>query len=128
MLNSFNPSGRYAFNSPLILYQPASHVLIWCFRCSCPKCFFHLNEEATRSFALSNTTCDKFGDWRNRRKYYSTILFFIMSNVVCILLIYNHTLWQYETKILNHTFCALFICITVYPNIVMLFIPNFQRK
>jgi len=51
-----------------------------------------------------------------------------MSNVVCIPLMYNHTLLQYETKILNHTFCALFICITVYPSIVMLFIPKFPKK
>jgi hypothetical protein len=72
--------------------------------------------------------CYKFGDWRNWRKYYSTILFFILSNVACILLTYNHTLWQYETEILNHTFCDLFVCITVYPSIVMLFISNFPKK
>jgi hypothetical protein len=77
---------------------------------------------------ISIVMCYKFGDWRNWKKYYSTILFFILSNVVCILLTYNHTLWQYETKILNSTFCDLFICITVYPSVVMLFIPNFPKK
>jgi hypothetical protein len=77
---------------------------------------------------ISIVMCYKFGDWRNWKKYYSTILFFILSNVVCILLTYNHTLWQFETKILNSTFCDLFISITVYPSIVMLFIPNFPTK
>jgi len=77
---------------------------------------------------VSIAICYKFGDWRNWSKYYSTILFFILSNVVCILLTYNHTLWLYETKILNHTFCDLFISITVYPSIVMLFIPKFPKK
>jgi len=70
----------------------------------------------------------KFGDWRNWKNYYPTILFFILSNVACTLLTYNHTLWSYETKILSHTFCDLFVCITVYPSIVMLFIPKFPKK
>ncbi|WP_404814413.1 CBO0543 family protein [Clostridium algoriphilum] len=77
---------------------------------------------------VSIVICYKLGDWRNWRKYYSTILFLILSNVVCILLTYNHILWLHETKILNHTFGDLFICITVYPSIVMLFIPNFPKK
>jgi hypothetical protein len=72
--------------------------------------------------------CYKYGDWRNWRKYYSTILFFILSNVVCILLTYNHPLCFYESEILNRTFCDLLICITVYPSTVMLFIPHFPKK
>lgn len=77
---------------------------------------------------VSIVTCYKFGDWRNWRNYYSTILFFILGNTVCVLLTYNHTLWLYETKILNYTFSDLFICITVYPSTVMLFIPKFPKK
>ncbi|MGH4049847.1 MAG: CBO0543 family protein [Clostridium sp.] len=77
---------------------------------------------------ISIGICYKSGDWRNWKKYYPTILFFILSNVVCILLTYNHALWQYKTKILNHTFSDLFISITVYPSMVMLFIPNFPKK
>ena len=60
--------------------------------------------------------------------YYSTILFFVLSNVACILLIYNHPLWLYAPKIINSTFSDLLICITVYPSTVMLFIPNFPKK
>jgi hypothetical protein len=77
---------------------------------------------------VSIVSCYKFGDWRNWRKYYSTILFFILSNAVYFLLTYNHSLWLYETKILNYSFTDLFICITVYPSIVMLFIPKFPKK
>jgi len=72
--------------------------------------------------------CYKYGDWRNWGKYYSTILFFIMSNVVCILLVYNTPLWLYESQILNHTFCDLLICITVYPSTVILFIHNLPTQ
>lgn len=72
--------------------------------------------------------CYKYGDWKNWENYYPTILFFILSNVVCILLTYNHPLWFYESNILNRTFNDLLICITVYPSTVMTFIPNFPKK
>jgi len=77
---------------------------------------------------ISIFICYRFGDWRHWKNYYPTILFFILSNVVCILLIYNHPLWFYESKFLNHTFLDLLICITVYPSTVMVFIPNFPKK
>ncbi|MBK5242496.1 CBO0543 family protein [Clostridium sp.] len=77
---------------------------------------------------ISIIICYKFGDWKNWKNYYSTILFFVLSNVTCILLIYNNPLWLYESKILNHTFSDLYICITVYPSTVMLFIPHLPSK
>ena len=77
---------------------------------------------------ISIIICYKFGDWRNWKNYYPTILFFILSNVTYILLVYNNPLWLYESKILNHTFSDLFICITVYPSTVMLFIPHLPSK
>jgi len=72
--------------------------------------------------------CYKFADWKNWEKYYPTILFFILSNVVCVLLIYKNPLWLYKSQILNCTFCDLFVCITVYPSTVMIFIHNFPKK
>jgi hypothetical protein len=77
---------------------------------------------------ISIIICYKFGDWRNWKNYYPTILFFILSNVTCILLIYNNPLWLYEPKIISSTFSDLFICITVYPSTVMLFIPHLPSK
>ncbi|MGH4120414.1 CBO0543 family protein [Clostridium sp.] len=77
---------------------------------------------------ISIVICYKFGDWRNWESYYPTILFFILSNLACILLIYNNPLWFYESKILNRTFSDLFICITVYPSTVILFISRLPKK
>jgi hypothetical protein len=77
---------------------------------------------------VSVLICYKFGDWKNWKNYYPTILFFILSNVVCILLIYNHPFWFYEPYIIDRTFSDLFICITVYPSTVILFIANFPKK
>ena len=78
--------------------------------------------------AASIIICYKLGDWRNWRKYYSTILFFILSSVVCIVLTYNHPLWLYLSVVINHTFTDLFISITVYPCTIMMFIPHMPRK
>lgn len=77
---------------------------------------------------ISICACYKFGDWRNWKNYYPTILFFILSNVACMLLTSNHPLWLYESKILNHTFCDLFVCITIYPSTVMIFLPHLPSK
>lgn len=72
--------------------------------------------------------CYKFGDWRNWKNYYPTILFFILSSVVCIVLTYNHPLWLYKSAVINHTFTDLFISITVYPCTIMMFIPHLPSK
>lgn len=71
--------------------------------------------------------CYKFGDWKNWRSYYPTILFFILSNVVCILLTYKHPLWLYSPTIINRTFTDLTIAITVYPSTMLIFLPNFPK-
>ncbi|WP_373687524.1 CBO0543 family protein [Clostridium estertheticum] len=72
--------------------------------------------------------CYKLGDWENWIKYYPTILFFILSSVVCIVLTYDHPLWLYKPQILNHTFTDLLISITVYPCTIMMFIPHLPKK
>ncbi|WP_404814420.1 CBO0543 family protein [Clostridium algoriphilum] len=77
---------------------------------------------------ISIFICYKYGDWKNWKIYYPTILFLILSNVVCTILIYNHPFWFYEWKILGHTFCDLFICITVYPSTIILLFTNFPKK
>ncbi|MBC8062895.1 MAG: hypothetical protein H7Y18_19875 [Clostridiaceae bacterium] len=77
---------------------------------------------------LSIIICYKLGDWRNWKIYYPTILFFILSSVVCILLTYDHPLWLYESSIINHTFTDLFISITVYPCTIMMFIPHLPKE
>jgi len=77
---------------------------------------------------VSIVMCYKLGDWKNWRNYYSTILFFILSSVVCIILTYNHPLWLYHPSVINHTFTDLFISITVYPCTIMMFIPHLPSK
>ncbi|WP_367179373.1 CBO0543 family protein [uncultured Clostridium sp.] len=77
---------------------------------------------------VSIAICYKLGDWRNWRKYYSTILFFILTSVIFSILTYNHPLWSYKPVIINHTFTDLFVCITIYSSTIMMFIPHLPRK
>lgn len=71
---------------------------------------------------VSILICYKFGDWNNWSKYYPTILFFIVSNLVCIILTFNRPLWLYESTFLHHTFSDLLVSITVYPSTIMVYL------
>ena len=77
---------------------------------------------------ISICICYKFGDWKNWREYYSTILFFILSSVACAFITYNQPLWLYESTVINHTFTDLFITIIVYPCTILMFIPHLPSK
>lgn len=77
---------------------------------------------------ISIFTCYKYGDWRNWKNYYTTMLFFVISSIVCTILTYNHTLWLYQTAVINNTFTDLFIAITVYPCTVMIFVYHLPSK
>ncbi|MGH4140247.1 CBO0543 family protein [Clostridium sp.] len=77
---------------------------------------------------ISIYICYKLGDWKNWEKYYSTILFFILSSVASAFLTYDHPLWLYKSVVINHTFTDLLISITVYPCTVMMFIPHLPSK
>lgn len=77
---------------------------------------------------ISILLCYKLGDFRNWKKYYSTTLFFILSNAVCIVLTSNHPLWLYQPVVINQTFTDLLISITVFPSTVMMFIPHLPKE
>jgi cobalamin synthase len=70
----------------------------------------------------------KWGDWKNWKIYYPTILYFIIANLVSNLLTYNHPLWQYESSLVNRTLSDLLITVVVFPSTVLLFLPYFPNK
>ncbi|MFZ5967067.1 MAG: CBO0543 family protein [Bacillota bacterium] len=79
---------------------------------------------------LAVLICWKWGDWKNWEKYYPTILYFILIDLVTNFLTAHHPLWEYEGNLLmiNHTFSNLFIAFAVYPAIVMIYIPYYPKK
>ncbi|WP_243290964.1 CBO0543 family protein [Bacillus sp. FJAT-47783] len=72
----------------------------------------------------------KFGDWRNYKKYYPTILFLIIGDLLYNILTYHDPAWRYtKTWLLqNHTLVNLWIMITVYPSTVIIYLFYFPKK
>lgn len=72
----------------------------------------------------------KFGDWKNLRKYYPTILFLIIGDLLYNLFTYNDPMWSYTKAwfLQNHTLVNLWIMITVYPSTVIIYLFYFPKK
>ncbi|WP_339146758.1 MULTISPECIES: CBO0543 family protein [unclassified Sutcliffiella] len=69
----------------------------------------------------------RWGDWRNWKKYQSTILFFILLDLLYNFLTYNYTLWQYEPTSLipNHTLNNMIVMFIFYPCIVLIYLGRY---
>jgi hypothetical protein len=72
----------------------------------------------------------KFGDWRHLKKYYPTILYFIIGDLLYNVLTYEHVMWNYNEDgfFPNHTLTNLWIMITVYPATVITYLAHFPQK
>ena len=68
------------------------------------------------------------GDWRNWKIYYSTILFFALGEMELNFIFYKHSLWQYASPNLNHTFITFLWDSTVIPSTILLFIPYMPKS
>lgn len=72
----------------------------------------------------------RWGDWRNWEKYYSTILFFIINDLLHNFLTYNHQFWHYKEIIFslpffNHTIISLMIMYVCYPVTILIYLKYF---
>ena len=70
----------------------------------------------------------KWGHWRDWRKYYPTILFSIMGELIYFTLTYNHPLWEAVSPSMNITFNHLLIDLIAFPAIGLLLLSNFPAK
>lgn len=68
-----------------------------------------------------------FGDWRNWRNYYPTILFTIIANFLITMLTYNHSLWHFEKTLFipNHVLADIFMKFLNYPAMVLLYLARY---
>ena len=69
----------------------------------------------------------KFGDWRNWRLYYPTILYFIVGNLLYSLLTYNYPLWQYESPLLKTTFSNILLTFVFSPALILIYLYHFPK-
>lgn len=70
----------------------------------------------------------RWGDWRNWKQYYPTIIFFILMDLFANVLTYNHPLWLFHDVFSEkHTVIALTIMFMRYPSIIMIFLKYFYQ-
>jgi len=74
----------------------------------------------------------RWGDWKNWKKYYSTILFFMLGSFYHIAVYHNYPLWRYEPLpplnfISNSTLIALSITFIVFPCTALIYLGNYPH-
>ncbi|QUH25326.1 CBO0543 family protein [Serpentinicella alkaliphila] len=65
--------------------------------------------------------CYIFGAWQHWEKYYATILFFILGDLIYNIVFSKKLLWKYNSKALNHSLINLLVAFTVYPSTVLVY-------
>lgn len=75
----------------------------------------------------------RWGDWRNWRKYYPTILYLLIGDLLYNFLCYNYPLWKFNAvsfdKFIysNHTLITLGIDFINFPAIVLMYLGNYPN-
>ncbi|MTI49586.1 CBO0543 family protein [Sporosalibacterium faouarense] len=69
-----------------------------------------------------------FGDWRNWRKYYPTILFLIAGNLFYNHMVQDMRLWEWTTPFFTHQFSSALWSFTVYPTMVLIYMPYYPKE
>lgn len=69
----------------------------------------------------------KWGDWRNWKQYYSTILYLIIGDLSCILLTANKPLWQFESPIISSDFSEFLIAFICFPCTCFVFFALYSK-
>ena len=75
-----------------------------------------------------------WGDWRRWQLYYSTILFFIVGDLLKNFLFYNYWLWTYQETLFaknilqNHTIINIMVMFIGYPATIFLYLGRFPQS
>ncbi|HWR42258.1 CBO0543 family protein [Sporomusa sp.] len=69
----------------------------------------------------------KWGDWKNRGRYYPTVLFIMTVNLAVCLITYHHTLWNYHPDALvkTQTTIELLNSFVMLPSTAFAFLSRF---
>ena len=74
------------------------------------------------------SACYKWGDWKNWRKYYPTMLFFGMGDLIYTAVFHNKILWQFQTKVLVPPINELFVIFGIFFPTTLLFLSKFPKN
>lgn len=71
----------------------------------------------------------KWGDYKNWQKYHSTMLYFVMGNLLYNFLTASYFLWRLDADFIsNHTLTELIYSFIVFPITALLFLSNYPEK
>ena len=69
----------------------------------------------------------QWGDWRNWKQYYPTILFWALGNLIYLYLTIDKPLWKITTHIPT-PLADILMTIVIFPCVILLFLPYFPDK
>ncbi|WP_160725350.1 CBO0543 family protein [Bacillus sp. USDA818B3_A] len=73
----------------------------------------------------------RWGDWKNWRSYYPTILFFIGGDLLKNTLFHDHRMWEYQETIFGekilfgHLVINFLVMAVIYPSTIMIYLGEF---
>ena len=76
----------------------------------------------------------KWGKWREWKKFYSTILFFILCDLFANIVTFIYPLWRYQETIFatdilsNHFIISTMIMFVVYPATALIYLGHFPKE
>ncbi|NPV93098.1 MAG: hypothetical protein HPY50_20225 [Firmicutes bacterium] len=69
----------------------------------------------------------KWSDWKNWKKYYSTILYYIIISFLYAMLTYNHPLWEFKSPLLKTTFSDILLGFVCSPALILLYLTFYPH-
>ena len=76
---------------------------------------------------LSIFLCWSYGDWKNWKLYYPTILYLLIGSLTCDVLVYQKPLWSYTINFLNGISADFLVAVFIYPCTVILFLTHYPK-
>jgi hypothetical protein len=70
----------------------------------------------------------KFGDWRNWRLYYPTILFFCSGNLLGFEVLHDQLLWEFKSSLLSHVTIDIIQMVFIFTCTTILFLQYYPKK
>lgn len=70
----------------------------------------------------------KWGDWKNWKKYYPTMLYLMVGNLAYHQLCYDKLLWMDQSPYFSCLFLQFIWTFMVFPATVLLYLPHFPQS
>jgi uncharacterized membrane protein YoaK (UPF0700 family) len=70
----------------------------------------------------------RWGDWKEWKKYYPTMLFFSMGDLIYIAIFHDKRLWKFPTNFLVPSLDELVLIFLIFFPTTLLFLTNYPKK